>query len=224
MTGKRPVRLLGACLLLAGGVGTSVLLSAGAGQAAACGSATVAGTPCTLTGTLTLISGSLTLTSPTALTWSGTLNGLDLHLVDATVAHQSYLVDDATGTATGWHVTVSATTFTTTGSLTLANTGTFVTNGSITSVTATVPPTAACLSGSRCTLPTNTTTYPVAITTAASAPAAVTIYDTSAGSGLGSINIGAPGTNPVGWWLNVPSNTTPGTYTSTVTLEIIAGP
>lgn len=66
--------------------------------------------------------------------------------------------------APGWHSTVSATTFTTGGGTphTLADTGTFSTNGSVTSISGTGAPTAACASGSTCTVPTNTTTYPVA--------------------------------------------------------------
>jgi hypothetical protein len=62
----------------------------------------------------------------------------------------------------------------------------------------------------------------VAITTASGTP--VNIYDASALTGLGTIVIGSPGLNPVGWWLNVPSNTIQGTYTSTVSLELVAGP
>ena len=224
-TKRRLARLLGACALLTVGIGAPALILAGTAQAAPCGTATAAGTSCTLTGTLSLTSGSLNLTSPSALGWGATLSGLDQVLVDTTTADQSYLINDATGTAIGWHVTAAATTFTTGGGTpsTLANAGTFATNGSATSITATTAPTAACLTGSTCTPPTNTTTYPVAITTAATAPTAATIYDTSVGTGLGSNTIGI-GTNPVAWWLSVPSNTLPGTYTSTVTLQIIAAP
>jgi hypothetical protein len=215
-------RFLGVCVLLTGGVGASALVTAGSAQAAACGSATPAGTPCTLTGTLGVLAGSLTLTSPTALAWSTTGSGVDQQIVDPTVAHQSYLVDDATGSGAGWHVTVTATTFTT-GTVTLPNATTFVTTGSVTSEAATTAPTAACSSGSTCTLPTDTTTYPVAITTAPSAPLSFTIYDTAAATGLGSITIGI-GALPVGWWVNVPANTKIGTYTSTISLTLISGP
>jgi len=222
VTRRRLTRIVGACVLLAGGFGASVLLTAGPAGAAACGPATVAGTPCTLTGTLDLTAGGLTLTSPTALGWTGTLNGLDQQLVDVTPADQSYLVNDATGSGAGWHVTVSATTFTS-GANTLPDVGTVSTNGSITAIASATAPTAACSASAACTLPTNTTTYPVAITTDPSAPAASTIYDTSAATGLGSITIGI-GANPVGWWLAIPSATKAGTYTSTFTLEIISGP
>jgi hypothetical protein len=211
-------------LVMTTGIGGPTLLAADAAQAAACGPATPAGTACTLTGTFILTSGTMTLTSPTALGWGGTVSGADQHLVDTNPTQQTYLVNDATGSAPGWHVTISATTFTT-GVATLADTGTFSSNGSLSSLSAAVAPTATCLSGSTCTLPTDTTTYPVAITTAATGPTPVNIYDANALTGLGSITIGgSTAANPLGWWLNVPGNTLAGTYTSTVTLELISGP
>jgi hypothetical protein len=200
----RLVRLLGACALLTGAIGVT---AAGTAQAVTCGGATLAGTTCTITGTLSLTSGSLTLTAPSALGWGALLTGLDQQLVDTTTAHQSYLVDDATGTGAGWHVTASATTFAA-GNATLPDVGTFVTTGSVTSETATTAPTAACSSGASCILPTNATTYPVAITTASSSPTAVNIYDAAGSTGAGSITIGI-GANPVGWWVTVPATAQP---------------
>jgi hypothetical protein len=220
-TRRRLACLMGASVLLAG---AAALLAAGPAGATACGTAIAAGANCTMTGSLGLSGGTLTLTSPSALGWTATLSGLDLDLADPTPAHQSYLVDDATGSGGGWHVTTSATQFTTGGGspLTLGNTGTFSTNGSTSSIASTTAPSPACSTLSTCTLPTNTMSYPVAITTAASAPTPATIYDTSLGTGLGSITIGT--TNPVGWWLYVPASTAPGTYTSTVTMAIVSGP
>jgi hypothetical protein len=177
-----------------------------------------------MTGTLTLTAGTLTLVSPAALGWGTTVNGTDQQLPDPTAADQSYLANDATGSGAGWHVTVGATQFTT-GTATLANTGTFSTNGSITSSTDITAPSAACVAATTCTVPTNTTAYPVAITTAATAPTPVTVYDTSATSGLGQVNIGATaGSAPVGWWLSVPSNVLAGAYTSTVTVTLLSAP
>jgi hypothetical protein len=222
LASSRPAYLLAACLLVTGGIGASVLLAAGTAQAAACGTATPAGTPCTLTGTATVTAGALNLTSPVALTWASTETGVDQQVVDTTTAHQSYLVNDATGSGAGWHVTVSATTFTT-GTITLANAGTFSTTGSVTSISATTAPTAACSALTTCVLPTDTTTYPVALTTAPTTPTAFTVYDTSAATGLGSITIGI-GALPVGWWLTLPASTKAGVYTSTVTLQVISGP
>jgi hypothetical protein len=213
-------RLAGVCALLA--IGGPVLLAAGTAQAVACGSAVPAGTACTLGASIGVTSGVLALTAPTSLAWATTDNGLDQKLVDPTTAHQSYLVNDASASAVGWHVTVSATTFTSS-ARTLANAGTFVTTGSVTAEAATTAPTAACSPNSTCTLPADTTTYPVAITTAASAPTPVSIYAASAATGIGSITIGI-GPNPVGWWVNEPARTLVGTYTSTVTLQVISGP
>jgi hypothetical protein len=218
--------IIGVGVLLAGGIGAFMLSGAGIAEAAVCpGTGVVAGTSCTITGTVTLTAGTLTLASPTALTWTGTRTGLDQSLVDANPAHQTYTVDDATGNGLGWNVTVSATTFTsTTPAATLPNTGTFSTNGSITNVAATAAPSATCTTGATCTLPTDTTTYPVAITTAATTPTAYKIYDTAVNTGLGSIAIGLPGVNPVGWWVAVPANAVTATYTSTITLEVLSAP
>jgi hypothetical protein len=194
----------------------------GPASAGACGTAIPAGTSCTMTGTVTLSGGTLTLTSPSSLTWTGSLTGLDQSLVDTTALDQQYTVDDATGSGAGWHVTTSATTFTN-GTHTFNNTGTFVTNGSVSSVTSTSAPTATCTA--TCTLPTNTTTYPVAITTAATTPTPVTIYDTAVNTGMGQIVIGgSTQTNPVGWWVNVPASASSGSYTSTITMQITSGP
>ncbi len=217
----RCARLLGLVVLLAGGVGAAALSAAGPAGATSCGAVVPAGSSCTLTGFLDFSGGPLTLAAPSSLGWTGTLNGFNQNLVDTTTADQSYVVNDATGSGAGWDVTVSATQFTT-GTASLGNTGTFSTNGSIASSTSTTAPDAACSTDATCTLPTDTTSYPVAITTAASSPSAVTIYDASTGTGLGSIVIG--NADPVGWWLKVPANAAPGSYTSTITLEVNSGP
>jgi hypothetical protein len=165
---------------------------------------------------------SQTLTSPASLGWAATLNGRNLSTVDTVPADQQFTVDDTTGTGAGWHITVSATTFTS-GTDTLPDTGTFVFTGSISAATASSAPSSSCLTS--CTLPSDTVTYPVAITTASSAPSAATIYDTPPGTGEDAINLGGHGaTDPIGWWINIPANALVGTYTSTVTLTIVSGP
>ena len=111
--------------------------------------------------------GTLNLTSPSSLTWAATLNGSSQSVADAVPGDQQFTVSDQTGTGAGWHITVSATTLTH-GTHTLANTGTFVFNGSISSIAATTAPTATCVTS--CVPPVDTTTYPVAITTATSSP------------------------------------------------------
>jgi hypothetical protein len=194
-----------------------VAVAPGLAGATACGTAVAAGSTCTMTGTLTLSGGTLSLTSPSQLGWSGTLTGSNLSLYDTTAAEQTLSVNDATGSGAGWKVAVSATTFTT-GSKTLANAGTFTINGSTSTSSASTAPTATCAGGT-CTAPTDNTTYPVAVTTAASSPSQYTIYDTAASTGLGSFTI-----SPVGWWLAVPASTVAGTYTSTVTMEVTSGP
>jgi hypothetical protein len=165
--------------------------------------------------------GPLTLTSPGSLTWTGTLTGLNQPLADATAGDQQLTVNDATGTGAGWHVTVSATAFSN-GTYTFPNTGTFTTNGSLSSVSASTAPSASCLS---CIPPGNTTTYPVAITTASSSPPPATVYDVAAGSGTGAITLGGhSAANPFGWWVNVPASARAGAYTSTVTVAVVSGP
>jgi WxL domain surface cell wall-binding len=228
ITKRRVAPVLGACALMAAGIGASAFTSAPAADAATCNGTAVAN--CSLTGTLNLTSGSLLLTTPTSLGWAHAITGADQHLVDPTAADETYQVNDATGNSGGWHVTVSATTFTSTvpTSATLADLATFSTNGSLLAITTPGYPTAACFSGSTCTLPLHTTaatTYPVAITTAATTPTAYTIYDADAATGLGTITIGGSGAAaPVGWWLNVPSNVVAGSYTSTILLTIVTAP
>jgi len=209
-----------AASLCAGGL-TCVVPPAVA-RAAPCGTAITAGTNCLAAGALTVSAGSLNLTSPGGLSWGATLNGKNQHVPDTTPADETFQVTDATGSGRGWHVTVSATQLTN-GASKLPNTGTLTMTGSVSSASATTAPIASCATGVTCTLPGNTTTYPVAITTAASAPVPVTIYTAIVNKGLGTIKIGATG-GPVGWWLALPSNAVVGTYISTITFELISGP
>jgi hypothetical protein len=190
--------------------------------AAGCGTAVPAGSSCSVTGTVSVEPGPLTLTSPSSLNWRTTLTGVDQSLADIVAANQQYTVDDATGSGAGWHVTASATTFTS-GRATLPDAGTFSANGSLDSATSTSGPSATC--PATCTLPSNSTTYPVAITTAARSPVPVVIFDDAASFGLGKIVIGgSTRAHPVGWWLRVPARACAGSYTSTITLAIISGP
>ena len=221
---RRVAGLAGTCALVLGGIAGAAVTAAGPAEAATC--TAVPGTACVITGTASLGTGSLSATVPGSLTWSATLTGVGQDVVDMTAADQGYVVDDATGSGDGWNVTTSATTFSTGGGTpkTLADTGTFSTTGSITSATATTSPSQACTSTGDCTLPANSTTYPVAITTASS-PSAFTIYNAASGTGIGSVNIGGSGAmNPVGWWIHVPGTTAPGTYTSTITINVLSGP
>jgi len=142
-------------------------------------------------------------------------------VVDTASADQQLTVDDSSGTGAGWHITVSATTFTT-GTHTLPDTGIIIVTGSVSSLTS-ADPGVAC-AGS-CILPANTTAYPVSIDTAASSPPASTLYDASAGTGVGSITVGgSDAADPIGWWVLVPVTAYAGSYTSTVTLTLASGP
>jgi WxL domain surface cell wall-binding len=176
-----------------------------------------------ITPAVTISLGTLSLTAPASFTWTLLLNGAVQSVVDPLPADQQLTVNDNTGSGAGWNVMVSATTFTN-GSNTLPNLGTFKANGSLASPTALNAPTATCVAS--CTLPTNSvSSYPVAITTAASSPAPVKIYGAMAGTGLGPIVIGgSTAANPLGWWLSVPATAKSGAYTSTVTVSVGSGP
>jgi hypothetical protein len=212
---KRLACLLGAGVLLTGGMTAGLVLSAS--PAGAQCSPTVPAPSCTITGTLDLTGGALGIEAPATLSCAATLNGLDQEVADTT--DTAYTTVDPTGTGAGWTVTAAATTFTATSS-TLPDSGTLVTNGSTTSEADTTPPGSACASGSTCTAPVLTgVTFPVAITTAATGPTPTAIYDADTGSGEGSNVI-----SPAAWWVNILSDATPGTYTSTITLAITSGP
>jgi hypothetical protein len=219
LTRKRLTRFLVAGTLV--GLGMPLMLGAGNAPVArsAPSSTCLTGAVCTITGTLSLSTGILSLTTPDSLAWTGSVTGLDQNLVDPLEPDQTYQVTDARGgTSSGWAVNVAATTFTGgTSAFTLPNTGTFSTNGNLLAQTGTEAPNAACTTGSTCTLPTNSTTYPVPITTGTATPS--DIYTAGAGTGLGVIDI-----TSVGWWLNVPGNAPADTYTSTITMQITSGP
>src|ERR1017187_10975975 len=102
MASRRVALVLAACVLLTGGTGASVLLGAGAAQAAACSGAVAVTTPCTDIGTLTFTAGSLTFTPPTVFTWAATDTGVDQSVLAVGSGQEAILVNDATGSGTGW--------------------------------------------------------------------------------------------------------------------------
>jgi hypothetical protein len=172
---------------------------------------------------VTLVARYVTLAPPSSLSWvAPTLGGNGATVVDTRPADQGYSVVDATGTNAGWNVTVSATTFTD-GLHTLPNAGTFSVNGSVTTPTSTAAPAATCIT--LCTTPVNRVSYPVSVSTAVSAPPAVQIFSAAAGSGAGAFTIGGSTSSaPLGWWVHIPATAYAGTYTSTITFSISAGP
>ena len=164
--------------------------------------------------------GLLSLTGPTSLTWTTVDTGLDQAVVDTNSADKQFTVTDNTGTGAGWHITVSATSLTR-GTTALPGSGAIDFTGS-TAFLGSAAPTATCVGS--CTLPTDNTTYPVAIITVPSAPTAYTVYDTATGTGKGTMTIGGSAAHAIGWWVQLPASAYAGSYTSTVTLEIVSGP
>jgi hypothetical protein len=168
------------------------------------------------------LTGPLSVTAPGSLSWAITLNGVNQAIADAVAGDQQLAVSDETLTGAGWDVTISATTFTN-GAHTLPDTGTFVLTGAVSSITASAAPSLACTLS--CIPPDDAVTYPVAVTTAASSPSPVSVFEASADSGLGGILLGgSSAADPFGWWVKVPGNAREGAYTSTVTVAIVSGP
>ena len=119
-------------------------------------------------------------------------------------------VVDARGLAVGggWNVTVTSTQFSNGAGRTLPAAA-----STITGVTA------ACHSGSTCTLPTNTVSNTnLALPAGATAPTAVKFYNAVTATGLGRIDANATVS------VTVPANAIAATYTSTITVAIAAGP
>jgi hypothetical protein len=127
---------------------------------------------------------------------SDTLDG-----TDQTVSYLPLLsVVDARGSGGGWNLTVSATTFSDGSGHTLAP-------GTVSSVAS------ACHAGSSCTAATNSVGFPLTV-----GGTAAKFFNAATNSGLGKIDV-TP-TVDVG----IPGNAFAGTYTSTVTLAVTAGP
>jgi WxL domain surface cell wall-binding len=163
----------------------------------------------------------LTLTIPDTLSWSAGDTGFEQDAVDRVAADQQLTVDDETATGAGWHITVTATTFSS-GTHDLPDTGVFSVTGSVTSLTSATP-SAAC--SGPCVLPTDTVTYPVAVTTAAASPPASTLYSASAGTGSGDVTLGGSSAeHPLGWWISVPATAHTGSYSSALTITVASGP
>ena len=155
----------------------------------------------TATGTVTG-AGAVSLSSGSTATFSDTLDG-----TDQTVTYQVPLtVADARGTGGGWNLTITSTTFTT-GAHTLATTA-----SSLTGVTA------ACNTGSTCTAPTNAVTFPITVPAATTAPTAVKFFNSAANTGMAR----SPVTPTIS--VGIPGNSYAGSYASTLTVAIAAGP
>jgi hypothetical protein len=146
--------------------------------------------------------GSLALTPPASITFpSTTLNGLN----KTTTVNGAFTANDQTNSGSGWNITGTSTTFTS-GAHTLPTTATQITAGS------------AAAASQNCSLPTNSITYAVTLPAAATAPAAVKLYNAAANTG------GGPSTVTLTFVATIPANTYIGTYTSTWTFSIVSGP
>jgi hypothetical protein len=146
--------------------------------------------------------GSLSLVSPATAAFPGiTLNGSS----QSVTTNLAFTATDATGSAGGWSLTGTSTTFTT-GVHTLPTTATTVTAAS-----------AAATAGT-CRLPGNTIGYPVTLPAAATPPAPVKLFDASAGTGLGAAAL------TLTFGLTVPAGAFRGSYSSTWTFSLASGP
>jgi len=146
--------------------------------------------------------GPLSLTAPATTSFpSTTLNGTN-QTASTTVA---LAANDQTGSGAGWNVTGTSTTFTT-GTRTLSTSAT-----SVNSVTGTA-------GGGNCSTSTNSITYPITLPAGSTAPTAVKLYNASAGTGAGPVNLTAT------MFLSLPANSYVGAYSSTWTFAIVSGP
>ncbi|HEY3920825.1 MAG TPA: WxL domain-containing protein [Gaiellaceae bacterium] len=163
--------------------------------------ATAVASTITATGTVTG-AGAVSIAAGSTASFADILDG-----TDQTVSYQLPLtVVDARGTGGGWNLTITSTAFTT-GTHSLAATA-----SSLASVTL------ACTAGSTCTLPTSSVTLPVAVPAAATAPAAVKFFNAAPTTGMGSFTV-TPTVN-----VSIPGNSYAGSYQSTVTVAVAAGP
>ena len=140
--------------------------------------------------------------------FSLTLNG-----VDQTASYSLPVsIVDARGLSSGggWNLTVTSTQF---------NDGSGHTFPTAASTITGISPTPSCGTGSTCTLPTNSVSNSsLALPAGASPPTAVKYFNAANATGLGTINVDATVS------VAVPANVFAGTYSSTVTVAIVAGP
>ena len=169
--------------------------AAGGGNTSVAGSAAITG-------------GALSMGTLAGISFSGTLSGLNQVFSSPT---NGVTVTDATGSGSGWNLTVSGTEFTTGGTTprTLPATALQVTG--LTSVSA------ANSSGVN---PTNAVAYPLTVPLAAP-PATATatkFFNSSANTGMGAFSLNSA------YSLSIPANTFSGNYTSTLTISLVSGP
>jgi len=219
---RRSLRVAVPSLALCGVLAGIALFGGSTANATVC-------TPNAGEGCVDITGGTLTFTAPTTLAFPSTsITGLDQWVYDQRAADQKIVVNDARGllgVGSGWNVGVVASTFTctTTGTCGGDTLGAFKLNGSTSANDDTTAPSSACTASSTCTPPTNSlaSSYPVTMTTDGSTLNKV--FTAAQDTGLGSITLGDT-PDPIVWWLGIPATARIGTYTSTLTLSINAGP
>ncbi len=144
--------------------------------------------------------GALSITTPVTASFSVALNG-----ADQTPVYQLPITVTSNGTQSGWHLLASATQFVN---------GTFTFPATASAVVSVTPP-AAC-SGGSCSLPTpsGTVAYPVSLPNTGGAAIYSATSPTGAQTNIMTANV----------QVTTPANVYAGTYTSTVTVTIVAGP
>ena len=146
--------------------------------------------------------GSLTESGPTSVSATPvTLTGDD----QTTTYALGITVTDATGSGTGWNLTISSSQFTGANPANTLPAGASSIQGA---------PTVACSgTGTHCTSPNNGISYPMPVGSSAGK-----FFNAAAGSGLGKFTITPTVT------VAIPGNTYADTYTSTVSVAIVSGP
>jgi hypothetical protein len=158
----------------------------------------------TVTATATVTgAGSLSLSNGATASLSDTLDGTD-QSVNYTLP---LTMNDLRGSGAGWNLTMTSTTFNDGAGHTLATSASSIASAA-----------SACTVGGTCTNPTNSITYPLTVPAAATAPAAVKVFNAAANTGMGRFTV-TPSIN-----VSIPGNSFAGAYTSTLTVAAVSGP
>jgi hypothetical protein len=183
-------------------VGASLVLPLAEGVASASCTPVSGSTVCA---TAAISTGTLTIATPAGINFSDTLSGVD----QTTTAGLAVDVRDATGSGAGWDLTATSSQFTNGGN-------TLATN----SVTVLSSPTDACDAITTCSLAANLISYPYSLPAGAGPPAASKFFNNNSAANTG---MGDQTVTPT-FTLAIPANTLNGSYTSTWTISVAAGP
>jgi WxL domain surface cell wall-binding len=148
-------------------------------------------------------SGNLAFSHGASATIGSTLDGTD----QAVTYTLPLTLNDIRGSGAGWNLTVTSTTFTDGSTHQLSTSA-----SSITGVTA------ACTAGGTCTAPSNALAYPLTVPAAASAPAAVKLFNSATSTGMGRFTV-----TPT-FSVTIPGNAYAAAYASTLTVAAVSGP